>query len=120
MKFVIDEQFLCSVSVVTRFSSYSNKALDELTPEELVKIMKEEDVVTYSSTMDHPEFTKLRDQLEQLGYIKTQRNWWNGDTVLKPFYLNEWKFKKNTQFSCADALQTSIKCARKYGWKSLV
>jgi hypothetical protein len=37
---------------------------------------------------DHPEFAKLREKLGSEGYISIERGWWNGDRVLKPFYLN--------------------------------
>jgi len=53
---------------------------------------------------DHPEFTKLRNKLNKLGYISIQALYWNGDTVLKPFKLNQLSFEKGDQFSCADAL----------------
>jgi len=53
---------------------------------------------------DHPEFTKLRTLLEKEGFIKTERSWWNGDIVLKSFYLNDKLFSKNQRFLCASAL----------------
>jgi hypothetical protein len=75
--------------------------------------------VTFSSMIDHPEFTKLREQLGAEGYIRIERGWWNGDSVLKPFTLNGWKFKEGNQFPCASALAVSIECAKKYGWAQL-
>jgi len=59
---------------------------------------------TSQATIDHPEFTKLRNKLDKLGYIEVQRLWWNGDRVLKPFKLNGMAFKKGDQFPCASAL----------------
>lgn len=53
---------------------------------------------------DHPAFTALRNRLEKDGYIKTERNWSNGDRVTKPFYLNNMYFDIGEQFSCAPAL----------------
>ena len=53
---------------------------------------------------DHPAFTSLRNRLEKEGYIKTERNWSNGDRVIKPFYLNNMYFEIGEQFSCAPAL----------------
>lgn len=53
---------------------------------------------------DHPAFTELRNRLEKEGYIKTERNWSNGDRVTKPFYLNNMYFDIGEQFSCAPAL----------------
>jgi hypothetical protein len=58
--------------------------------------------------IDHPEFTKLRDMLEQQGYISTERSWTNGDRVLKPFSLNTLKFKIGEQFPCAAALDVRL------------
>jgi len=59
-------------------------------------------------TIDHPEFTKLRDMLQQQGYISTERSWINGDRVLKPFSLNTLKFKIGEQFPCAAALDVLL------------
>ena len=53
---------------------------------------------------DHPEFTKLRNRLCELGYISVEPTYWNGDIVLKPFKLNKLSFKKGEQFPCAAAL----------------
>jgi hypothetical protein len=53
---------------------------------------------------DHPEFTKLRNKLCELGYIFIEPTYWNGDRVLKPFKLNKLSFKKGEQFPCAAAL----------------
>ena len=58
----------------------------------------------YISAEDHPAFTELRNRLEKEGYIKTERNWSNGDTVTKPFYLNNMYFDIGEQFFCAPAL----------------
>jgi hypothetical protein len=55
-------------------------------------------------TIDHPEFTRLRNKLERLGYIEIERSWCNGDRALKPFTLNGLTFNSNDQFPCASAL----------------
>jgi hypothetical protein len=117
MYFTIDEQYICDVTVRTEHDFVKDR--DNPTHEDLIKILKGYDKGCTISNKDHDEFTKLRNQLEELGYIKTQRNWWNGDVVLKPFYLNGWRFKKNHKFPCAAALKVSITCARKFGWKSI-
>lgn len=57
---------------------------------------------------DHPEFAKLRNQLGEEGYIHIERGWWNGDRVLKPFQLNEKKFKKGDRFSSAGAIKWTL------------
>jgi len=58
--------------------------------------------------IDHPEFTKLRNMLQQEEYISTERSWVNGDKVLKPFSLNTLKFKIGEQFPCAAALDVLL------------
>ena len=116
-RFEIDEEYITDVTV--RIEQDFIKDRHNPTPEEIFKVLKGYDKSVSISNKDHDEFTKLRDQLEELGYIKTERNWWNGDRVLKPFYLNGWRFKKNHRFPCAAALKNSIACARKYGWKSI-
>ena len=117
MRFEIDEAYICDVIVRTEYDLIKDRG--NPTPEEFIKILKGWDKMVSTGSKDHDEFTKLRDQLEAEGYIKTVRNCWNGDTVLKPFYLNGWRFKKNHRFPCAAALKNSISCARKYGWKSI-
>ena len=116
-KFYIDEQYICDVTVRTEHDFIKDR--NNITHEDLIKILKGYDKSVTIGSKDHDEFTKLRNQLEEQGYIKTERNWWNGDRVLKPFYLNGWRFKKNHRFPCATALKNSIHCAKKYGWKSI-
>ena len=58
--------------------------------------------------IDHPGFTRLRDSLENNGYIKTERNWSNGDRVLKRFKLNGHWFDEGEQFPCAPAMKYKI------------
>ena len=117
MYFTIDEQYICDVTIRTEHDFIKDRK--NPTNEELIKILKGHDKMISISNKDHDEFTKLRDQLEELGYISTVRNCWNGDRVLKPFYLNGWRFKKNHRFPCAAALKNSIECAKKYKWKSI-
>lgn len=116
-QFTIDEQYICDVTVRTEHDFIKDR--NNPTHEDLIKILKGYDKGLTISNKDHDEFTKLRNQLEELGYIETQRGWWNGDRVLKGFKLNEWTFKKDERFPCASAMNTSIHCARKYGWKRI-
>lgn len=116
-RFEIDEEYITDVTV--RIEHDFIKDRNNPTPEEIFKVLKGYDKSVSISNKDHDEFTKLRDQLEELGYIRTVRNCWNGDTVLKPFYLNGWRFKKNHKFPCAAALKNSIYCAKKYKWKGI-
>ena len=64
---------------------------------------------TSTGNKDHPKFTKLRDKLEQNGYISTERRYWNGDRVLVNFSLNGLLFKKGDQFPCATAMNVRLK-----------
>lgn len=116
-QFVIDEQYICDVTIRTEIDFIKDR--NNTTHDDLIKILKGYDKGVSISNKDHDEFTKLRDQLEELGYIETQRRWWNGDRVLKGFKLNEWTFKKDERFCCAAAMHVSITCARKYGWKRI-
>ena len=116
-QFTIDEQFICDVIVRTEHDFIKDR--NNPTDEDLINILKGYDKSFTTSSKDHDEFTKLRDQLEELGYIETQRRWWNGDRVIKGFKLNEWTFKKGEKFPCATAMNNSIYCARKYKWKRI-
>ena len=100
-KFTIDIEYCTQVSIYEEFA---------------LKFESEEDKIIFalkygsakgSSTRseDHTEFKKLREQLGEEGFISIQRGWWNGDTVLKPFQLNDRKFKKNDQFPCGAAIR---------------
>jgi len=116
-QFIIDEQYICDVPL--RIEHDFIKDRNNLTHDDLIKIIKGHDKSYSISNKDHDEFTKLRNQLEELGYIKCERGWWNGDRVLKGFKLNEWTFRKGHQFPCATAMSNSIHCARSFGWKSI-
>lgn len=70
-------------------------------------------------TKDHPEFTKLRNQLSKMGYILMETSYSNGDIVLKPFKLNKINFKKGEQFPCASALGTRIFATKMMATKKL-
>jgi hypothetical protein len=116
--FEIDEQYFCDDNVPIYRENLENR--DNPTPEDMIKILKGEDrtLVGYSNR-DHPVFAELRDRLERLGYIKTVRNSWNGDRVIKSFKLNGWTFRQEHRFPCAAALGISIRCAQKQGWTSI-
>jgi hypothetical protein len=116
-EFYIDPQYLTDTPIHNVISTLSNPA--NPTPDDLIKILKGIHEIHMFGNKDHDEFTSLRNQLEQLGYIKTERNWWNGDQVLKSFKLNGWVIRKNDNFPCAAALGSSIYCANKFGRKRL-
>jgi hypothetical protein len=115
--FEIDEQFLTDVTVKTEFTHLENPK--DPTDDDLIKILKDHHSVVSIGSKDHDEFAVLRTRLEELGYIEIEHRWWNGDRVLKSFKLNGWTMRKGSQFPCATALGNSIRCAKKFGWKSL-
>lgn len=115
--FTIPEEYITDVTVRIEHDFIEDR--NNPTYDDIIKVLKGYDKSVSISNKDHDEFTKLRNQLENEGYIQTQRGWWNGDRVLKPFYLNGWRFKKNHRFPCASAMRNSIECAKKYGWKSI-
>jgi hypothetical protein len=55
------------------------------------------------SSIDHPSFSKTKEQLVNSGYIE-EAPWINGDTVLKPFYFNNVLLDVGDKFLCASAL----------------
>lgn len=107
MRFEINEEYLTDVIVHEKLNFLSNP--DNPTPEDLIKILKGYGYGTSTRCIDHPEFAKLRNKLEELGYIQIELGWWNGDNVLKPFYINGARFKKNEQFPCGAAIKFTIK-----------
>ena len=116
-EFFIDDQYIKDEIVRTEYDYIKDRK--NPSHEDLIKILKGHDKSVSISSKDHDEFTKLRNQLEELGYIKTERSWWNGDRILKSFKLNGWTMRKGHKFPCAAALRVSIDCARKHGWKSI-
>jgi len=107
MHFYIDEQYLTSIYVRTDHPIQKRK--NESKASFLVRKLKESGPPAYSiGTADHPEFAKLREELGAQGYIHIQRGWWNGDSVLKPFWLNGRYFKLHEQFSCGAAMHFTI------------
>jgi hypothetical protein len=107
-EFFIPEEYLTDVP--NNHIKYKYDTTKELTHEQLVDILVNGNIQYRSfGTKDHPEFTKLRDELESLGYIKTFRSSSNGDSVLKPFKLNGQGFKKNETFYCACAIKSHLK-----------
>ena len=101
--FTIDEDYLTDVTIVKEGNSYTDNGR-EPTPEELLKLLKGRGSWRIVGHEDHPEFTKLRDELERLGYIQTERSWSNGDRVIKAFKLNGLILSRGEQFSCATAM----------------
>lgn len=113
-KFELDEAYLTDVVVRRTWGMYDHKRPEELIPDEVIKILKGEDQCSTTGTQDHPEFSKLREQLGTDGYIEIQRGWWNGDCVLKSFVFNRVKFEVGEKFCCASAMSGHLKFAKKY------
>jgi len=107
MMFEIDSEYVTDVSVHQTFYRYADK--QTLTNEELVEFIKNPVVGSMVGTTDHPEFARLREQLEESGYISVQRGWSNGDRVLKLFVLNGVTFEPGEQFPCAAAMRYHLK-----------
>jgi hypothetical protein len=101
--FEIDPSYLCSVTIRTE-----HKSKYENTEEDLIRALKYSNNSYSVSSVDHPEFAKLREELGTAGYIEIQRGWWNGDMVLKPFSINGAKFKKNEPFHSGAAIRYTI------------
>jgi hypothetical protein len=103
-KFYIDMAYVVSVS--KRTEHRIKRHIAESEADFLVrKLSSDNSPVVSISSNDHEEFAKLREQLGIAGYIKIQRNSWNGDRVVKPFYLNDKLFEEHETFFCAAAMK---------------
>jgi hypothetical protein len=111
MNFEIDPEYLTDIAITKTFYRHANKSM--LTNEELIEVIKNPVSSSTYSTEDHPEFARLRDQLEAQGYIRCERNWSNGDRVLKPFSLNSVAFESGEQFCCAAAMKFHLERAQR-------
>lgn len=107
MNFELLDEYLTDVTIVT-YMKFADG--DEPNEEELLNILKYGRNKTIHSE-DHPEFAKLRNQLEAEGYIKTCRQSWNGDHALKTFTLNGKIFNKGDRFPCGAAIRSFLKYA---------
>jgi hypothetical protein len=79
------------------------------TQEEMILLLAGKGQMKSTHCEDHPEFAKLRNELEESGYIKTSRNSRNGDYVIKSFKLNDRIFKVNDRFLCGSAIKSDFK-----------
>ena len=110
-EFYLDESLEWNVTTHTEYNSYIDK--DIVTNEDLIEVLKGKGIIRTIGSDDGPEFKALRNQLEELGYIKCQRGWWNGGRVVKPFQLNGLKFKKNEQFLSGAAMKSHLEFLRR-------
>jgi hypothetical protein len=110
MNFKLDPEYVTDITIHQEWNTYTNK--DDITDEDLVEVLKGRGSCSSTRSEDHPEFARLRDQLEQLGYIQCQRNWWNGDRVLKSFTLNGVAFEPGEQFPSAAPMKFHLERAQ--------
>ena len=111
MNFKLDPEYVTDITIHQEWNTYTNK--DDITDEDLVEVLKGRGSCSSTRSEDHPEFARLRDQLEQLGYIQCQRNWWNGDRVLKSFTLNGVAFEPGEQFPSAAPMKFHLERAQR-------
>jgi hypothetical protein len=105
--FNIDIQYATSVTIRTEHKI--KRFITESEADFLVRKLSSDNSPVFStSSEDHPEFAKLRNQLEAEGYIETQRNCWNGDRSIKPFMLNGVVFNRGDRFLCAAAIKYEL------------
>lgn len=107
-EFTIAEEFMTSVATRETWNTYTRGGR-EPTPAELLLLLEGKGVYSMTGTADHPEFAKLRDKLEAGKFIRTCRNSWNGDYVIKSFKLNDRIFKANDRFLCGSAIKSDFK-----------
>jgi hypothetical protein len=118
LEVTIDENYLTNVVIRKQWSTFQDK--ETLTADEAIKVLKGEDLCTMTHSADHPEFSKLRIELSNTGYIYLEDKWINGDRVLKPFSLNGFLFEIGQKFPCAAAMGISLKVARQYNRNTLL
>lgn len=107
-EFYIDEEYLCDVTIYKEWNLYTKNGRKP-TQKEMLEILKGKGWCSVTGTEDHPEFARLRNELEQLGYITTERSWSNGDRVIKAFKLNGRILSRGEKFSCAAAMGCHVR-----------
>lgn len=112
--FELDESRICDVTIRKEWSIYQNIPRTELTNEQLIKMIKGEDRCVSTHSEDHPEFASLRNTLEEQGYIRCERGWWNGDRVLKTFKLNGVLFRRDNKFPSGAAMKHHLEFKRSH------
>ena len=112
--FELNEAYICDVYIHREWSIYQNLPREELTNEQLIKMIKGEDRCSSTHSEDHPEFASLRNTLEEQGYIRCERSWCNGDRVLKTFKLNGVLFRQREQFPSGAAMRHHLEFKQKH------
>lgn len=112
MIFELDESQSWHPYYRKEWNSYLVK--DTVTNEDLVEVLKGNGNCAMGGSDDSPEFKALRNQLEAEGYIQCQRQWWNGDRVLKTFFLNGVRFDNGDSFPCGSAMKLHLQTMRHF------
>lgn len=107
--FTLDKEYIKSVVTHKKWNTYTQNGRVP-TDDELLLILEGKGNCSVTGSEDHPEFAKLRNQLEAEGYISAQRYSINGDRVTKPFRLNGYVFEKDTRFPSASAMDVHFAC----------
>lgn len=108
--FNLDESYITDVRYHEEYSMF--RFNDELTPEEIIKVLKGEDRISIFGYKEHPEFAKFRKMLGTEGYINIERNWHNGDVVIKRFWLNGVLFEECDRFPSSAAMRSWLEWKR--------
>lgn len=111
MNFELDETQDWHPVIRREWNTYLNK--DTVTNEDLIAVLQGQGQCSSVSTDDSTEFKALRNQLEAEGYIQCERGWWNGDRVVKTFFLNGVRFDPDDSFPSGAAMKTRLRVARK-------
>lgn len=109
-EFFLPEECFTSITVRT---DHSFKDPENPTPEEMVRVLTVGSCYSISSK-DHPDFAALREKLGSEGFIRIERGWWNGDTVIAPFFLNGYDFLPGDRFVSACAMSGYLKYDHKW------
>jgi hypothetical protein len=111
MNFELDETQDWHPYYRREWNEYLSK--ETVTDDDLVRALRGEGNRAVSGSDDSEEFKALRNQLEAEGYIRCNRMWWNGDRVLKTFFLNGVRFDADDQFGSGAAMKMQLQFARK-------
>lgn len=111
MMFELDETLDWHPSYRREWNTYASK--DTVTNDDLLAVLQGHGQCSSLSTDDSPEFKSLRNQLEAEGYIQCERGWWNGDQVLRTFFLNGVRFDPDDSFPSGAAMKSRLRIARK-------
>lgn len=79
------------------------------TPKDTLDIISGKGRITKYRDVDSFEFSKLRNQLAEQGFIKKVDTHTDADRVLQPFILNGVTFKKGNKFLSGESLRSYLK-----------